>query len=100
VIEKFPETIRIGPKDYKLRDQTEVEDVESRGLVDHHKTEMALKPGLGSQQANLSLMHEIIHAIFETSGLSKLNDDEQLVDVLAAYLVMLIRDNPVEEMFR
>ena len=89
--------IRIGPVDYRVEyvDQLVADDGDiCYGEIDHDNCVIRLQKN-SPQVEWLTLLHEALHGVSEVYGLKI---KERTVTRMAAYLAMLIRDNP--ELFK
>lgn len=98
--ESWPETVRIGYRDYRVErwDHTEAMRAGNFGECDHAKGVLRIDGGLDAQQAAETMMHEMLHAVFSCFGYAdwaKAEDPEEAaVTILAKGLSCTTRDNP------
>jgi hypothetical protein len=94
---ELPKSVRVGYRDFI------VENWESRFAVASGRVGECDKMGgvirvdtqYGPQRAALTLLHEVIHAIWDTAEMDELDlSEEVVVSVLAAQLTQIWRDNP------
>lgn len=97
----LPKTVVVGPFHYDVHLWKEADAVssEAAGLCDSHRNAILIKENLNDQTRAEVLMHETLHAIFYTSGLTMVStgvgqSEEMIVSQLALGLVALIRANP------
>ena len=72
--------------------EREVDD-EDLGLCDFEKLEISIKQDLIPDVYNSVFLHEFFHALFASSGYTP-KDEEDVVDVLANNLLLILKDNP------
>lgn len=88
--------IKIGYKEYEVIKKNEVIELPSEcyGRIDYDRETIEISTKFSQKQQNQTLLHEIIHGIFEKLDMYELEKDEKLVDQLSKELYMLITDNP------
>lgn len=88
--------VKIGYKVYDVIKKDEVIELpnECYGKIDYDKEIIELSTKFSQKQQNQTLLHEIIHGIFEKLDMYDLEKDEKLVNQLSKELYMLIIDNP------
>ena len=66
------------------------------GNTDHHNLSIIIDDTMAEQMIRDTLLHEILHAIWATSGLIEFDDltQEQMVSTVAPQLVYVLRSNP------
>jgi hypothetical protein len=88
-------TIRVGPFTYSVTRLPNDEAVKTYGLHNGEILEVQFREKYVSRaQEAQTVIHELMHAIWETMGLSDKDNEERTVAQLATGLAMLIRDNP------
>ncbi len=89
------ETIRIGPIDFKYVESDIIVSVDGKqldGKIAYGSgTKIEVVAGTPEQYKRLVLWHEIIHGILYMGGRE---ETEELIDVLAAGVMGVLRDNP------
>lgn len=96
----LPKSVAVGPFNYDVHLWKEADAVtnEAAGLCDSHRNMILIKENLNDQTRAEVLMHETLHAIFYTSGLSLVQNlaqnEEMIVSQIAIGLVALVRSNP------
>ena len=93
---KIPKKIKIGGLTYTVEETENIVlgcDYNAEILYESQK--INIRPTLGKQQKQRTLIHEIVHGIYDNLGYSK--HDEKVIDEMAGALYALIVDNP--EMF-
>ena len=96
---KLPATIRIGPFDWNLVHWTSIEATAASryGECSSHELIIRISPDMASPAKLVdTFLHEIGHAIWWVSGLSKQDnsDEERIVSATAITMVQVFRDNP------
>lgn len=82
--------MRIGPYIYPgLRNEA---DKRMYGFIDYPTCEISLDESSSPQVLEVTLWHEIIHAILYNAGITK--HKEKLVDIIAAGITQVLQDNP------
>lgn len=96
----LPKQIRIGSVDYDviIKDTPVVlEGQQCMGAINYMKNKIEIDASIISiQQAEITLLHEIMHGILYDRGFKE-TENEELVEGIARGLHQLIRDN--KEMF-
>lgn len=62
------------------------------GYIDYGKSEISLNKGIGEQQQQVTLLHEILHGLFTVFGI-KVDDEEEVVERLAYGMQQVLTDN-------
>lgn len=95
---KIPEKIRIAGVDYEVK----MVDYLNNGVnlayghIDFIKNTISLSAteSMSVGQTNITLLHEILHGIFQHYGTAVvLENEETVIDVLAKGLYQVVRDN-------
>jgi hypothetical protein len=101
---KLPDVIQVGLLQYTVSETYEDlaeyhnatgDDV--YGVTDHVKGTILMAPHMNKSRKPITLMHEVLHAASEASGLHSMHDcdeEEQMVHLLAPVMVQVLRDNP------
>ena len=63
---------------------------DSNGYIDYNKTELLIRPGQSATRERETVMHEVLHAIWDLAGLS----DENIVNRISPLLLDTLRRNP------
>ena len=96
-LDRQPRTLKAGYLDYtvNLAPASELDDGETRGLLEHRDHTVKLLEGMHPQQEAETLLHEILHIAWEYwgSGAPEL-DEETAVSAMATGLSTVMRDNP------
>jgi hypothetical protein len=90
----IPNKVKIGALDYRI--EVAVLPDNDYGNCDTHIQLITLTPNQTSQSAADTLLHEILHAIYNDSGLFTIKrpDEEITVRLIATWLKGVFRDNP------
>lgn len=66
------------------------------GLSDASRAVIALRPGMDEGWTRTILVHEILHQVFQHSGMTGLtsDDEEQIIRHLQSGVLGVLRDNP------
>lgn len=98
----LPKSIRVGPFDVEVRPMSLVNAEKAWGLFYGNDQAIELAPNMGKHRQAMTLLHELLHAVWTYNGLSKSEDEhvgeEAVVDALSRGLAQVWRDNP--ELFR
>jgi hypothetical protein len=92
---KTPKKIKVGAVDYTVHLQ-DVKDREQLGCCLYAHQRIYLTPNMLHQNASDTLLHEVLHAIWNESGLSFVPDleEETIVRTMATWLRIVISNNP------
>jgi hypothetical protein len=90
----IPTKVKIGALDYRI--EVAVLPDNDYGNCDTHTQVIYLTPNQTAQSAADTLLHEILHAIYNDSGLFTIKrpDEEITVRLIATWLKGVFRDNP------
>jgi Zn-dependent peptidase ImmA (M78 family) len=99
---KLPDKVLIDDIEYKVEEvshkelQLSSEDLKGEywGDTRYKQASMRICEGMTEDEAKITLVHEIIHAILHERAFDKQNNDEAMVDGLAHALRMLAKQNP------
>lgn len=88
-------SLRIGPYDYEViyKDAPMVDNTLCNGVHAREALQIEIRNGMPAQSEYQTLWHEILHAVFDNAAL-KLENEEDVIEVIANGLVQVIRDNP------
>lgn len=92
----LPSSVRVGGATYKMVVATiEGEDPEY-GNCDTHTQVITISTNQTAQSAADTVLHEVLHAIWNESGLAfiKRPDEETVVRITSTWLRMVMIDNP------
>lgn len=91
--------IKIGGKKYKLSltnhktDEIFKDNEEANGYIKYDLSEINIRSSNSSDVIKESIIHELLHALLDDSGVEDLNT-EKLVKILTPRLNALLEDNP------
>lgn len=95
MMDGLPKTVRIGPHDIKFSEMSKSDADKLYGLF--VPTEKAIKLNneycTGSEAVE-TVLHEMIHAIFNVSKLEAKHGEERIAGTVGVYLAQVFRDNP------
>lgn len=105
-----PKTVRIGPYIYrissdaaewkkhvaKIRKENPEDHEEACGYTVNLRQLILLDPDQEKDMLADTLLHEILHALYYTSGLGEIESptEEQIVFIYSPHLLALLRNNP------
>jgi hypothetical protein len=95
---KLPKTVYVGPYDYNVKLTKSLGD-SLYGETDNTNSEILVHPEQSKSSRRDTFLHEVLHAIFHTSGASKalgwdMKTEEQLIRLINPWLVQVLQDNP------
>jgi len=90
---KLPETIKIGPVDYVIRENDRYSRDNLVGQILYYESIIEMQPNMAPGMVEVGLWHEMLHGVLIQGGFRE--HDERLLDVLAHGIVRLLQDNPV-----
>jgi hypothetical protein len=98
----MPDVVRIGSLDFSVSDDAEAhlvaeDEMSSRlfGMSDKSLQRIQLRPGMAPGFKRQIMLHEIVHLLFDDSGLEMASEDEERICLaLQAPLLGVLRDNP------
>lgn len=91
---KIPKKVKVGGITYKVSEVNCVEspnEDKSWGRITYSQSEIRILNKLEQKQKELTLIHELIHALFTHCNIEQ---DENKVKLISTALYMLIKDNP------
>lgn len=99
---KLPEKVFIDDIEYKVEEVSHKElqlsseylKGEYWGDTRYKQASIRICEGMADDEAKITLVHEIIHAILQERGFDQQNNDEAMVDGLAHAFRMLAKQNP------
>jgi hypothetical protein len=95
----LPSTVKVGATEYSLI-VGHIKDSDEYGNCDTHTQVITISNNQTMQSAGDTLLHEILHAIWNESGLAFVKrDEETVVRITASWLNMVFKDNPVVASF-
>jgi hypothetical protein len=95
---KIPDKIRIFGFDWTVHFNKEVATTNNvYGLTQHASQKIFLEPGMTTQKNEQTFLHELMHAIWWQTGLSKSIKDreieEQVITPMAMGLYQVLKEN-------
>ena len=95
---ELPRLIRVGPLDLEVRlDRHLAEHTQTDGRCWVSRQEIVLNPANGPDYQAVVLLHEVLHALWATTGLTERVEGElaeMVISALAPALVDTLRRNP------
>lgn len=95
---RFPENVRVGALDYKVKRWTPqaAENTRALGLCDRDTCTILIKEGMAPQKEAEVLIHEVFHAAWDGAGLNldEYPSEERTVNGLGYTWLQVLRDNP------
>lgn len=91
----LPNEIKVGPITYTIQEVDELRGDSGQlllGQIEYHKARIRLLDSLNANAKEVTLWHELLHALLAGAGYTDHN--EQHIDAIAHGLVQLLRDNP------
>lgn len=92
---KIPESIRIGGVEYKIVNESRMNDGSNllAGQIRHMECEIAIAAECSHEYACLSLWHEIMHGIEEQTQINLGKDRERIIESFARGVYQVLQDN-------
>jgi hypothetical protein len=92
----MPQRLRVGPFDYTVQSwpSREASAAERFGECDRFNNVIRVRDDISEQRSAETMIHEILHAVWDTQGLGDNDAEERIVTCLALGLSQVIRDNP------
>lgn len=87
--------VRIGPFTYKVQAVKDLRNDDDRrmyGVISYADCAISIDDSSDPQVAEVTLWHEIIHAILTHANIH--NHKEKVIDVIAHGIVQVLKDNP------
>lgn len=78
---------------YQIVEKEIINNENVMGQILYHSQVIYLKKDLPREQKEKTLLHEIVHGVFEGLGELELSENEKLVHALATAFYLLIKDN-------
>lgn len=89
--------VRIGAKNYIVsvteHDEVFWENDDIEGFIDYSRSRIVLKPN-SPDAVKETMLHEILHGLFENTGIDTEVDAERIVRLLTPRLHAFLKDNP------
>lgn len=94
----LPTSVQVGPLTYRIKPwkNRPADNAQAWGMCDKKRTVILLHKGLSRQRKREVLLHEVMHACFDSSGLTMKDNcpEEMVVNDLTFPLLGVLRDNP------
>lgn len=91
----IPDRVQIGPYSFSIEFNKEANDAaNSWGRVIWESQKVQLLPTVESTKLAEVLLHEVLHGVIHTSGLTKTENEEQFILATSAILLDTMRRNP------
>jgi len=96
-MQTLPKEVKVGPVTYQVREEARTAIGGHYGSIVHSESLITLTPGMGIVFQEITLWHEMLHAIMLNAGMRE--QDETLILALSHGIVQVLQDNPelVEE---
>lgn len=94
LLDCLPESVRIGPHDYRIVRKSTFENAGHFAQIDPKAQEIRLWPHSSPTNLVDSFFHECVHAIWRQAGLGGEAQEESVATTFAVSLTALHRDNP------
>lgn len=94
IAEKLPKSVRIGPYDLDLRVVEKMEGDDDWGSFIAHQGIEVRAEQPNDIFALDTVLHEVMHAIYEGALLEAGDKEERVVAAMASGMVQVVRDNP------
>lgn len=92
--EKPPTSVTVGPYRYKVVVDDARIPPDLYGLCDKGKHTISLHPDQSAVRLRSTLVHELLHALCDLTGVDDDKAEERIVTVLAPALLEVLRKNP------
>jgi hypothetical protein len=86
--------VRIGHRDFKIEPFPQGFGERLFGETDYDTLSIRVHDRLEPSVKASTLLHEIVHAIYDEYGISKDDEEERVVNSISNGLSQVIRDNP------
>jgi hypothetical protein len=92
----LPKKLRIGGRTYKIMSWQAKEAATAGKFAECDKVNKIIRvdESWGEVEAAASLLHEILHAVFEEYVMKPDDDEERTVTTMEKGLIQVIKDNP------
>src|SRR5262249_9512432 len=94
---KPPRKIKVGPLDITVvmaAKGLKVHGDDVWGAYTPREFKIEVEKGQTPSRERVTLIHELLHAIYTETGLKVGDDEEKIVSLFASSLCMVLRDNP------
>ena len=91
-MQTLPQHVKVGPVVYKIQEEARTAIDGYYGTIIYAESLITLQPGMSQVQQQLTLWHELFHAMLKNAGYTE--HDEQLIISLSHGIVGVLQDNP------
>ncbi len=89
--------IKVFGLNYEIEEVDEIDSVEEgviiAGQIQHLQQKILIRKDLSKERKKVTLLHEILHAIFQQLGFNEEHDNEHLINSLSTALIQVLNDN-------
>lgn len=86
--------VKVLAKTYEIVEVDQIEFGASLlGQIDHIEDLIKIYKNMSFQNKKVTLLHEILHSIFEQLGLDEEHDNEQLIKTISTVIVQILESN-------
>lgn len=92
-----PKTLKIGPYRYEItfkKDLTNDKGDALYGWCQNGEHTISIRTDLPIERERTTLVHEVLHALWDMSALPNKPAEEQAISTLAPLLIAFLEDNP------
>lgn len=91
----YPRKLKIGPYTYSIELYPDATYSDHGACVYNHQT-IFISPNQHAERAGDTLLHEVLHAVWDLSGFDQVADlnEENIVRSIATWLTLVLKDNP------
>ena len=92
---KYPKRIKVGPYTYTVETYPDATSSDHGACVYNHQA-IFLSENQHAERAGDTLLHEVLHAIWDVAGFDTMPDlhEESIVRGMATWLSAILKDNP------
>ena len=94
LLDCLPESVRIGPHEYRIDRQSVHNGEGMLGTLDYKENVIRIKPHPTPTTLADTLLHECVHAMWWHAGFAGSGEKEPVAQMLGVGLTALFRDNP------
>ena len=90
------QTVKVLSQEYVIKRVDVIDkDASILGMIDHIENAIYIKNNLTPEKEKVTLIHEILHAIFEQLGFDDEHDNEHLIKCLSTALYQVLQGNKI-----
>lgn len=90
------ETVKVLSQEYVIKHVDVIDkDTTVLGMIDHIENTIYIKNNLPPEKEKVTLIHEILHAIFEQLGFDDEHDNEHLIKSLSTAIYQVFQSNKI-----